>query len=138
MIIGIGIDLVEIKRIEKNINETTFLQKYFTVDENKLFELSKHKAQTVAGNFASKEAISKAIGTGFRGFSLTDIEILRDEMGNPYVNSYGSFKSILNELKIDTIHVSISNTKEYAVANAICERRGYNENCNLCTNEKYW
>jgi len=123
MIIGLGIDMVEIKRIKKNINETSFLQKYFTVDEIKLFELSKHKAQTVAGNFASKEAISKAVGTGISGFSLTDIEILRDEKGKPYVNSYGSFYTISKELGIDTIHISISNTKEYAIANAICERR---------------
>jgi len=82
MINGIGIDIIEIERIEKLLNDKpNFLERNFTESERKL----NLKPETVAGNFAAKEAFAKASGTGFRGFGLIDIEVLRDELGKPYI-----------------------------------------------------
>ena len=71
------------------------------------------------GNFAAKEAISKAIGTGIRGFKLKDIEILRDELGKPIVNTYNNLSKICIKYNIKEIKVSISHSENYAVANSL-------------------
>ena len=71
--------------------------------------------------FAVKEAVAKSFGTGFRGFWPGDIEVLRDELGKPYVILHGEAERIGKELRISRIHVSISNTKEYAVAYVTAE-----------------
>lgn len=121
MIIGIGTDIIEIKRIEKVINRTTsFVEKAFTKDEIMYFKAKGLKANVIAGNFAAKEAVSKAFGTGFRGFGLKDIEILRDELGKPFVRlSSNLYKKLgINEF---TMHISISHSKENAIAYAVME-----------------
>ena len=70
-IFGIGIDIIEIDRIEGVLNrQPRFLEKNFTEDEIKYFKNNNLKSESIAGNFAAKEAISKAIGTGIRGFKL--------------------------------------------------------------------
>lgn len=121
MIIGIGIDIIEINRIEKVINRTSsFLEKSFTHNEIEYFKLKGLKSNTIAGNFAAKEAISKAIGIGFRGFGLKDIEVLRDELGKPIVNLSNKVYKLLDQEEF-TIHVSISHSKENAIAYAVME-----------------
>ena len=121
MIIGIGTDIVEINRIEKVIMRTSsFIEKSFTNNEIEYFKLKGLKGNVIAGNFAAKEAISKALGTGFRGFGLQDIEILRDELGKPVANlSYKIYK--LLDIKEFKIHVSISHSNENAIAYAVLE-----------------
>ncbi len=119
MIIGIGTDLIEIQRVEKACTKEAFLIRCFTEKERELFNGNYTKA---AGNFASKEAISKVFGTGIRGFELTDIEILRDELGKPVVNLMNNAKNIAESMGIDVIHLSITNTKDYAQAFAIGEK----------------
>ena len=121
MIVGIGTDIVEIDRIIKAPNIDKFIDKYFTNEESKLFM---KKKSSIAGNFATKEAVSKVFGTGVRKFSLKDIEVLRDELGKPYVNLYNNARKIADDLKISTIHISISDTDKYAIAYAIGERIG--------------
>ena len=87
MIIGIGTDIIEIERIEIAVKRTKgFINKLFTENEINIFESRGFKSEVIAGNFAAKEAVSKALGTGFRGFGVKDIEILRDELGKPVVN----------------------------------------------------
>lgn len=121
MIIGIGIDIVEINRIEKvMIRTSSFIEKSFTNNEIQYFKSKGFKGNTIAGNFAAKEAISKAIGTGFRGFGLQDIEILRDELGKPVVNLSGKIYELL-DIKEFNMHVSISHSKENAIAYAVME-----------------
>ena len=111
-IFGIGIDIIEIDRIENAIKKNPrFLERNFTEKEVKF--------ESIAGNFASKEAISKAIGTGIRGFKLKDIEILRDELGKPIVNTYNNLSEICIKYNIKEIKVSISHSKNYAVANSL-------------------
>ncbi|SFD21262.1 holo-ACP synthase [Clostridium uliginosum] len=121
MIIGIGTDIIEIDRI-KNIIEKTpnFLQRFFTVKEIEYFKLKGLKANTVAGNFAGKEAVSKALGTGFRGFGLKDIEILRDDLGKPIVNLSHKISEVL-KIKELNIFISISHSNKDAIAYVVLE-----------------
>lgn len=124
MILGIGTDIVEIERIEKAIKRNeNFLLRNFSDDEYKYFESRKFRSETIAGAFSAKEAVSKSIGTGFRGFSLNDIEILRDELGKPYVILSEKLKGILTFMGINgyAFHLSIAHSKENAVAYVILE-----------------
>ncbi|MCT4598671.1 MAG: holo-ACP synthase [Vallitalea sp.] len=121
MIKGIGNDIIEINRIEEAIKNKRFLQKYFTCKENMLFEDRNYQPQTIAGNFAVKEAVAKVLGTGFVGFSLIDIEVLRDEKGKPYVNLYNKAKEIASDINITNIHVSLSHSRTNVVAVAVGE-----------------
>lgn len=121
MIFGIGCDLCEIDRIAAA--KERFCERYFTENEQKLFNSKKkNKPQTVAANFAVKEAFSKALGTGVRGFGLEDIEVLRDELGKPYINLLNEAKRICEELEITGIFVSISHTGNLAMAQVVLER----------------
>ena len=118
MIIGIGTDIAEVKRIEKACTKEAFLMRYFTLKEREY--IGSHP-QRAAGNFAVKEAVSKAMGTGFRGFSMEEIEVLRDALGKPYVNLSGRAKMKAESLHIQKWHVSISNTAQLALAYVIGE-----------------
>ena len=121
MIIGIGTDIIEIERIEKVINRTnSFIERSFTTNEIEYFKTKGLKGNVIAGNFAAKEAISKAIGTGFRGFGLRDIEVLRDDLGKPIVNLSDKIYEILDVRKFN-IHVSISHSRGNAIAYAVME-----------------
>lgn len=119
-ILDIGIDIIEIKRIKDAIESNPrFLNKMFTDSEIKYFELKDFNPESIAGNFAAKEAISKSIGTGIRNFNFKDIEVLRDELGKPIVKTYNNLQQICIDYSVLEIKVSISHCKEYAVANAI-------------------
>lgn len=120
LIIGIGVDLIEVHRVTNACNSERFLSKYFTFDEIALIKDDPKKA---ADNFAVKEAVSKMLGTGFRGFGLIEVEVLRDSVGKPYVNLYGKAEKRAKEIGVTDIFVSISNTKEYANAFVVGERR---------------
>lgn len=116
----IGIDMIEINRVKEAIDKNPrFLQKMFTEDEIKYFESTGFRYESIAGNFAAKEAISKAIGTGIRKFNFKDIEVLRNELGKPIVKTYNNLANICIEYNVIDIKVSISHCKEYAIANAI-------------------
>ncbi|MGL5087121.1 MAG: holo-ACP synthase [Clostridium sp.] len=121
MIIGIGTDIIEIDRIDKAIKSNkNFLDKLFTRDEIILFESKAMRSEVIAGNFAAKEAISKALGTGVRGFSFKDIEILRDELGKPVASLNKESEKILGKRSYD-LNISISHNNSCAVAFAIIE-----------------
>lgn len=120
LISGIGVDLIEIDRIAKACEKEGFLKRCFTEDE---IILIGDRWARAAGNFAVKEAVAKMFGTGFRGISLKDIEVLRDELGKPYVNLYGKASDLANQQGVTRIHVSITNTKEYANAFVVGEKQ---------------
>lgn len=119
MIFGIGIDEIEVARIEKQIQkEAGFIQRVFTSGEIEYCESKKYRAQHYAARFAAKEAFMKAVGTGWRdGLAFNEIEIVRDELGRPALVLYGKAKEITDRHKITNIHVSLSHIKE--LANAI-------------------
>lgn len=121
MILGIGTDIIEIDRIKRAIERTpSFLTKVFTENEIELFNSKAFKTESIAGNFAAKEAVSKAIGTGVRGFALNDIEILRDNLGKPIVNISNLVKENIKSEKY-IFHLSISHSKSNAIAYVILE-----------------
>jgi holo-[acyl-carrier protein] synthase len=120
-VLGVGTDIVKVSRIEKVINRTkSFIIKAFTEREICYFNQKKYRVETIAGFFAAKEAISKALGTGFRGFGLQDIEIYTDALGKPEVNLS---QNIINKFGYHNIkiHLSISHTDENAIAFAVLE-----------------
>ena len=120
MIVGIGNDIIEIERIEKAISKEGFKNKIYTQRELKNIEKRGNRTETYAGIFSAKEAISKAIGTGVREFSLTDLEILNDDLGKPYVVVSEKLDKILkNKKESYQIEISISHSKKYATAMAI-------------------
>ena len=120
-IFGIGIDIIEINRIENVLERTPrFLERNFTEKEIDYFKQKNFKSESIAGNFASKEAISKAIGTGIRGFRLKDIEILRDELGKPIVEVSDKVKELI-KVNNYLFNVSISHNRTCAIAFVVLE-----------------
>lgn len=123
MILGIGTDIIEIERIQRAIDNTPgFLEKVFTKRE--VEELSKNtlRVESVAGNFAVKEAVSKAVGTGIRGFSFKDIEVFRDELGKPIVKVSSKIEEVI-KCNDYLFNVSISHNKTMAIAFVVLECR---------------
>ena len=95
---GIGIDMTSVSRIEKSMSKENFREFVFTKKELEMFfETEKPKYKSLAANFRAKEAFSKALGTGVRGFNLNEIEILRDGMGAPCMNFYGRAERIMRQ-----------------------------------------
>ena len=118
MIYGIGTDLIEVERIKKAYEKESFRKKIYTEQEQQLIA---ENAQRAAGNFAVKESVVKAFGTGFGRISPMDVEVLRESSGKPYVILHGPAKELMEAERILQVHVSISNTKEYAVAYVVME-----------------
>lgn len=121
MIKGNGIDVIEVERIKKNIENKTFIKKMYTKNELEYLEIRKFNSQTAAGIFAAKEAVSKSLGTGFSTFGPLDIEILKDEMGKPIVILLNNALKIAKENKITNLQLSITHIKDYAIASCIAE-----------------
>ncbi len=120
MIIGIGNDIIEIERVEKAISKEGFIAKVYTQREIENIVKRGNRAETYAGIFSAKEAISKAIGTGVREFALTDLEILNDDLGKPYVIVSDKLNKIIQRKKENyQIEIAISHSKKYATAMAI-------------------
>ncbi len=121
MIVGIGIDLIEVDRVARCIIKPRFLDKVYTVKEQEMLFERKMNGQTAAGIFASKEAVSKALGTGFGPIHWTDIEILKEESGRPYVVLHGIAHKVFLDLGGQQIWLSITHTRQYAAAQVVLE-----------------
>ncbi len=113
---GIGNDIIEISRIEKAVSKENFVQKVYTEKELLYIRSRGGRAETYAGKFSAKEAVSKALGTGVRNLSLTDIEILNNDLGKPYVVFKNTAAHFNEKYFVD---ISISHCKEYASAVAV-------------------
>jgi holo-[acyl-carrier protein] synthase len=124
MIIGLGIDLVFIPRIEEAFIkwEDRFLKRVFTSEEIDYCLRQKRPALPLALRFAAKEASSKALGTGMRqGVSWSDISVIHEPSGRPILKLYGNALKKAMELGGASWHVSLSHEKDYAVAVVIIE-----------------
>lgn len=129
MIIGIGTDIVEVVRIRKAIERTpSFLKGVFTDNEVEYINSKKNKYETAAGIFTVKEAFSKALGSGIRGFGLKDIEVLHTELGKPIINLSEKVSKKISEEDY-RVHVTISHTKENAVSFVIIEEVNWIGSC---------
>ena len=117
-----GIDLVEIKRIEKSLQNERFLERFFGKEEIAELQKKNLSAQSVAACFAAKEAFLKVTQTGLSGFSLCEIELLHKESGAPYIKLSGKAKSWQEKENVQ-LSVSITHTKELAQAIVIGEKK---------------
>lgn len=122
MIIGIGCDLAEVQRIKKALTLEKFADRVFTKAEQQYCEArGMQKFASYAARFAAKEAVLKALGTGLRGGKMIDIEVYNDCMGKPCLRLNGYFGSLAEERGIAELHLSLSHTKELAMAQVILE-----------------
>ena len=119
-IIGIGVDLIENKRIKSSIKNKKFIARMF--GKNEILNVKKiiKKTSYFSKRFAAKEALVKAIGTGFRnGLNFKDIQILNNKMGKPYYVINSKLKSFIKKkkkVKNFNLFLSISDEKEYSIA----------------------
>tara|TARA_B100001121_G_scaffold173494_1_gene151427 strand:- start:185 stop:562 length:378 start_codon:yes stop_codon:yes gene_type:complete len=119
-IFGVGIDIVEIQRIKETYSRygERFARKILSNSELRSFYKNKNKISFLAKRFAAKEAVGKALGVGIKnGSILKNIEIKNDLHGKPFVNINNTKKLNMTEKK--EIHISLSDEKKYAVANAL-------------------
>jgi len=133
MIVATGVDIVKISRFEGKADSPAFMKKIFTQQEQDY--LKNRKTQSMAGLFAAKEAVAKALGTGFKNFYPCDIEIAHDNLGKPYVKLYGNAKKIFKKnathplkkrkrkgcisMAKTSINISISHNETDAIAFAV-------------------
>ncbi|HTK81245.1 MAG TPA: holo-ACP synthase [Bacteroidota bacterium] len=124
MIVGIGVDVVEISRMERAVERwgQVFLDKIFTREELTYSQSKKNPIPHIAARFAVKEAVAKALATGWSGgFRWKDVEVENDKSGKPAVTLYGHVKELLQG---SSIMVSISHSETVVVAFAVIERQG--------------
>ncbi|OFI07512.1 holo-[acyl-carrier-protein] synthase [Clostridium acetireducens DSM 10703] len=121
MIAGIGVDIVDINRIRKAMEKNhNFVLKILNNIENTK-PYTKNKYEFIAARFAAKEAVAKALGTGFVGFSFKDIIIKNNSSGMPYIILEGQAKKLAEKYGYYKIHLSISHERDYAIAYVIWE-----------------
>jgi holo-[acyl-carrier protein] synthase len=135
LILGLGVDIVETGRIRKALCRSEgFMKRVFTPSEIEYYRSRNMNVNSIAGGFAAKEAAAKAIGTGITGFGWTDIRITRDGLGSPSVKVCGRAEEACSRRGITSIMVSISHSRDYAVAMAIAVGGDmYHESCNTAT-----
>lgn len=122
MILGIGVDLCDIGRMAKSVENERFLTRFFTDGEKTYIEGRGAAAgQSLAGIFAAKEAVLKALGTGLSGIRLTDIELTHDVRGAPRLRLWGAAKDRAAQMGVCRSHVSISHDGGMAVAMVVLE-----------------
>lgn len=121
MILGIGTDLCEIARMQRAMENPRFVLRICTPAERERLEslCPERRAERLAGMFAAKEAVAKALGTGFVGFGFADIEILAEPSGRPTARLTGSALNTLSQPS--RIHLSISHDGGLALAFAVIE-----------------
>jgi holo-[acyl-carrier protein] synthase len=125
MIVGVGIDVIEVERMRKTVDRhgSRFLDHVFAPSELDRAPEGPAAAAYFAGRWAAKEAVSKALGTGIgRDCAWTDIRILRDPTGKPLVDLHGAGAATAARLCIHHVHLSISHTGGLACATAVAER----------------
>jgi holo-[acyl-carrier protein] synthase len=124
MIVGTGIDIAEVPRIESSIARfgERFLHRIFTEAEIRYCESKANRVERYAARFAAKEAAMKAIGTGWNhGVTWRDVEVRRQPGGRPTIVFHGKAAEFAARLGAVHIALSLSHTKEYAIAQVILE-----------------
>ena len=124
-ILGIGVDIIENKRIKKSIKNHKFKDRIYSSKEQKLSSLSRNKVGYFSKRFAAKEAFAKALGTGFRNnLNFKDIEVINDKFGKPYyIKNKKITKIVQNNFKVKNFNcfLSISDEKDYSTAFTIIQ-----------------
>ncbi|MFK7850838.1 MAG: holo-ACP synthase [Akkermansiaceae bacterium] len=126
MIYGIGIDVVEVDRIEAAIEKQgdAFLNRLFTEKEREYCGKQRRPGMHFAARFAAKEAVSKALGTGIGGSAgWLEIEVLRGESGAPRILFHGKAAEFIKGEGLASVQISLSHARDYAAANAVAIRQ---------------
>ena len=124
MIVGLGLDIAEIDRIEAAITRhgAPFLERVFTPGEVAYCERHRNKFERYAGRFAAKEAAMKALGTGWsHGVRWRDIEVTREPSGKPTLRLEGGARQVADEMGVKSISITISHSGNWALAEVIFE-----------------
>lgn len=120
MIRGLGVDLMDVERIKRALERhPRFLARVYSPVEQAA--IARRGAETAAGYFAAKEAVAKALGTGFRGFTTRDISIEPDALGRPAAHLSGGALDRLHALGAQSVLISITHTGGFAAAVAVIE-----------------
>ena len=126
-ILGIGVDIIHNKRINRSIKNKTFINRTFSINEIIKSKKILNKTNYFAKRFAAKESFAKSIGTGFRdGLKLKDIEVLNDKIGKPFYSKSKKVDKIINKkfkIKKYNLFLSISDEKEYSIAFTILQTK---------------
>ena len=126
-ILGIGVDIIQNKRIKRLIDNKSFIKRTFGKNEIQLSKKISDKINYFAKRFAAKEAFAKSVGTGFRNdLNFKDIEILNDKIGKPYyLLSKKINETIIKKFKVKNFNLflSISDEKDYSVAFTIVQTK---------------
>jgi holo-[acyl-carrier protein] synthase len=123
MVKGIGVDIADVPRIKKMVDKgNRFIENVFTASEIEYCRSKHSESIHFAARFAAKEAFFKALGTGWRyGMRWDEICIVNDELGKPEIKISGKTQDFFREREMTTILLSLSHTKEYAVAFVVLE-----------------
>ena len=122
MIVGIGCDIIEIERIARAIKSESFIRRVFTAEDAAYCQRrGQQAAASFAARFAAKEAVLKALGTGLREGSLQEIAVDNDGLGKPLVQLSGHFAMLAKQLGVKNIQISLSHSRDFAVAYVIME-----------------
>ena len=125
-ILGIGIDIINNKRIKNLIKNKTFINRIFGSKEVKISNKILNKTNYFAKRFAAKEAFAKAVGTGFKNeLNFKDIEILNDKLGKPNYTINSKIKNFIQKkkkIKRFNLFLSISDEREYSIAFTIIQK----------------
>ena len=124
MIVGTGIDLVEIQRIHQSVERygKRFLRRVYTAAEQAYCLRKKNASESLAARFAAKEAAAKALGTGMsHGVTWVEIEVVREPSGRPTIAFHGRAREIANRLGVQSTALSLTHTRDLAVASVVLE-----------------
>src|SRR3954454_21137118 len=122
MIVGTGIDIAEVPRIQQSIERfgQRFLERVYTAGERRYCDSKANRAERYAARFAAKEAATKAIGTGMRhGGTWTHVEVRREPGGRPTTAFHGKAAEFAQKLGVKHVALSLTHTKEHAIAQVI-------------------
>jgi len=126
-ILGIGVDVIQNKRIKSLINNKTFINRMFGKNELKFSKKILNKTNYFAKRFAAKEALAKSLGTGFRNdLNFRDIEVLNNKIGKPYFSKSKKIDNIIKrkfKTRSYNLFLSITDEKEYSVAFTILQSK---------------
>lgn len=125
MIVGIGVDIIEVERIEKALSRhpERFLHRVFTAGEiAECWTGESHRFRRLAARYAAKEATLKALGTGLRAGKWVEVEVVKDPLGKPLLRLCGRLAEVAAQQGITAFHLSLSHCKAYAMAQVVAER----------------
>jgi len=122
MILGVGCDIIQVRRVARAIEHPRFLERVYTARERAYADRrGKGRVASLAARFAGKEAVLKAFGTGLRDGQLTDVEILPDALGAPKVQLSGYFAAHAAEMGVTNVWITLSHERDYALAYCVLE-----------------